>query len=508
MKRPIALALLAPSLLAAGPAAAGVEVDWGAFVENDLRASVDRVDEPGVERNQTTLGLDLNAELIPDTLRFVGDVEFVWTGFARDTEFEGLTRRDAVAPFYLESTAAFVEVIEILPYVDLRVGRQIVQWGTADVFNPTSNLNPPDMEDPLRFGELIANQMARVDWNPGGSSFVASAVWVPVFEPALLPASALLQIGDRTSMFPFVDPGTRLEAERFRNMYLRNPDYYDVSTPVVAADMPDFSLANSQVGVRLSWLVGMFDTSVSYYYGLNPFPVPVSSASSAARTGEAAADGTPVLGVDTAVRVVYPRKHVLGFDLAGQIPFLDDAGVWFEGALVFPERVRMDFDITEVVPSAVVITGDVVEARPFVKCTAGADYTINEYLFVTGQFIHGFIDEFGASAIQDYWMVNADIKLLREKLLIRLSVIGEVPHEDDDLVLDEDGDGRPESLAIGATDDGTIASIVLTPTVTLRPMDGLELVLGSYFLLGHEESKFGMPAAGPSLAYFRARASF
>jgi hypothetical protein len=510
MRRRIALALAAAvAVLAADRIVrADVEVDWGAFIENDLRASVDRVDTPGIERNQTTLGLDLNAALIPDALRFVGDVEFVWTGFARDTEFEGLTRRDTVAPFYLESQSAFVEVIDILPSVDLRVGRQIVQWGTADVFNPTSNLNPPDMEDPLKFGELIANEMVRVDWNPGASSFIVSAVWVPVFEPALLPSSALLQIGDRQSMFPFVDPETRLAAERFRNMYLRNPAYYDVSAPHVTADMPDFSLADSQVGVRMSWLVGMFDTSLSYYYGFNPFPVPVTSASSAARTSETAPDGTPVLGVDTAVKVVYPRKHVLGFDLAGQIPFLDDAGVWFEGALVFPERVRMDFDITEVVPSAELITGDVVEARPFVKYTVGADYTINEYLFVTAQFIHGFIDEFSASAIQDYWMVNCDIKLLREKLLIRLSAIGEVPHEDDDLALDDDGDGRPESLAIGATNDGTIASLVLTPTITLRPMDGLELALGSYFLLGHEEGKFGMPAAGPSLAYFRAKASF
>ncbi len=508
MRRHIALALSLAALAASRPSPAEVQIDWGAFVENDLRASVDRVDTPGIERNQTTLGLDLNATLIPDALRFVGDVEFVWTGFTRDTGFEGLTQRSVVSPFYLESQAAYVEVIDIVPSVDLRVGRQIVQWGAADVFNPTSNLNAPDMEDPLKFGELVANEMVRVDWNPGASSFILSGVWVPVFEPALLPASALLQIGDPKSMFPFVDPKTRLAAERFRNMYLRNPDYYDVRQPDVTADMPAFSLANGQVGVRASWLVGMFDMSLSYYRGRTTIPVPVSSVSSAARTGDTAPDGTPVLGVDTKVKVVYPRKQVLGFDLAGQLPFLDDAGFWIEGALVFPERTRMDFDLTQVVPSAKLITGDTVEARPFVKYTVGADYTINEYLFVTGQFIHGFIDEFGAAAIHDYWMLDADMKFLGEKLIIRLSVIGEFPHEDDDIALDDDHDGKPESLAIGATNDGTISSFVLTPTITFRPMDGLELALGSYFLFGHEESKFGMPAAGPSLAYFRAKASF
>ena len=279
MGRHTALAIAAAALLAAGAARAEVEVDWGAFVENDLRVAVDRVDEPAVQRNQTTLGVDLRASLIPDALRFVGDVQFVWTGFSRDTEFEGLTQRATIAPFYLESQSAYLEVIEILPYVDLRVGRQIVQWGAADMFNPTSSLNPPDMEDPLKFGELVANQMIRVDWNPGASDFIVSAVWVPVFEPAQLPGSALLAVGDPTSMFPFTDPRTRLAAERVRNMYLRSPEYYDVRQPNLEARMPGFALENSQVGVRVSWLVGLFDMSLSYYRGFSPIPVPVRSAS-------------------------------------------------------------------------------------------------------------------------------------------------------------------------------------------------------------------------------------
>ena len=496
------------ALLAAVAARAEVEVDWGAFVENDLRASVDRVEEPGVERNQTTLGFDLNATLIPDRLRLVGDIELVWTGFARDTEFNGLTQRATVSPIYFESQAAYIEVIDLLPYVDLRVGRQIVSWGAADMFNPTSNLNAPDMEDPLKFGELIANEMVRLDWNPGASTFIVTAVWVPVFQPALVPGSALLAVGDPMSMFPFTDPETRLAAERVRNMYLRNPEWYDVRQPDVNADMPEFSLANSQVGLRVSWLVGLFDMSLSYYRGFSPIPVPVRSVSTMEDTGDTAEDGTPIKGINTDVRLVYPRKQVLGFDLAGQLPFLDDAGFWLEGALVFPERTQMAFDITQVVSSAQLITGDTVEARPFVKYTIGADYTINEYLFVTAQFIHGFVDEFGAGAIQNYWLVNADLKVLQERLLFRISVMGEVPHEDDDLELDEDGDGRVDSFAIGATNDGTIGSLVLFPSITARPIDGLELALGSYFLFGHAESKFGMPAAGPSLAFFRAKASF
>ncbi len=105
-------------------------------------------------------------------------------------------------------------------------------------------------------------------------------------------------------------------------------------------------------------------------------------------------------------------------------------------------------------------------------------------------------------------MGGFDIKALQEKLLFRVFVVGELPHEDDDLTLDENENGNPDSQAVGATDDGTIASYVLYPQIGFKPIDGLELVLAGYFLMGHPESKFAQDAAGPSLVVLRARASF
>jgi hypothetical protein len=503
-----ATALALAATLAAGVAPAEVRIDWGAFVENDLRLAVDRVDEPGFDRNLSTVGLDLQADLVPDSLRFVGDLRFVWTNSTGDLWFEELSSRNAANPWYLESSAAYIDVVGLLPDLDLRIGRQIVQWGAADAFNPTNNLNALDLEDPLMFGETQANQMIRVDWNPGAGNFIFSAVWVPVFQPALLPASARLVIADPSAEFPFARPSDRLRAERLRNIWLRSPEYYEVARPDVRADMPEFSLANSQAGLRVQWLTGLFDMSLSYYRGRDSMPVTKTSASSTYSTGQFTENGTPILGVATEVTLVYPEKQVLGFDLTGQLPFLDNAGLWFEGAMVFPERVEMSFDITRVAPGAEVLVGPTVEPTPFLKWVAGMDYSINEYLFVTGQFVHGFPDEFGVHALHDYWVAGGDVKLWQDRFLFRLFVIGQVPYEDDDLPLDEDGDGRVESFARGATDDGTIAGYAINPSITVRPMDGLELVLGSYLLMGHAESKLGMDGAGPSLAYLRARASF
>jgi hypothetical protein len=248
--------------------------------------------------------------------------------------------------------------------------------------------------------------------------------------------------------------------------------------------------------------------SLSYYRGRNDIPVAVSTVSDLGDT--IYEDGKRKQVITTDVIMHYPKKTVVGFDLAGQVPFLDDAGLWFEGAFIFPETVKMEFDITRIIPGSMVIIDDTVVKTPFFKCTTGMDYTINEYVFITGQYIHGFVDEFGANNINDYWVGGFDMKFFQDQLLIRLFFIGEIPHEDTDITLDLDDDGVVDATpgAKGATDDGTIASYVIFPQITYRPVDGLELSLGGYFLLGHQESKFAMNAAGPSLVFFRVRASY
>lgn len=500
--------LVGVMLFSAGATALELEVDWSAFVQNDLRVAVAKGQEASVYRNETAAGLSLKAGLVPYRLRFVGDLSFVWTGFAQDMEFEQLTSRRGVAPYYIESDAAFIEVLEILPFLDVRIGRQIVQWGAADQFNPTNNLNALDLEDPLMFGKTVANQMIRLDFNPNDSDFILTGVWVPVFQPAQLPASSKLVIGDATAELPFVSPLSRLEAERLRNIYLTNPDSFEVSEPNVDAMMPSSSLKNSQFGVRAQWLVGNVDTSFSYYVGRNSMPASLNSYSTQEPSGNFNAAGTPVMRVMTDAELYYPKKQVIGFDFAGEIPFLDNTGFWFEGAVTFPEAVKMNFDITPIVPSARIINDYVVTDTPFFKCTVGADYSFNEHVFVLAQFIHGMPDEFGLEALQNYWMTMMDIKVLSNRLTIRQVVLGEIPHRDEDLNLDDDNDGRVESLANGATNDGKIGSLVYYPELIARPLDGLELTLGAYLSVGHKESKFAMEAAGPSQVFFRARASF
>jgi hypothetical protein len=168
----------------------------------------------------------------------------------------------------------------------------------------------------------------------------------------------------------------------------------------------------------------------------------------------------------------------------------------------------MKFDITEIVPTAHVIDDYVVKGDPFFKCTAGLDYSIGKHLFVMGQFIHGFPDEFGIDAIHNYWMAVAEFKVLQERVNFRNVLMGEIPHMDTDLNMDVDKDGKVESLALGATNDGKIGSLVYFPELIVKPVDGLEMSLGAYLAFGHKESKFAMDAAGPSQVFLKVKASF
>ena len=111
-------------------------------------------------------------------------------GNAKVKAFGDLQNYNAVAPFTFEPQQLFVKGRDLFfKGFDLTVGNQIILWGVGDQFNPTNNLNANDLRDPLLFGKQQPNFMVKADyWARENLSF--SAVLVPVFKPALLPASS------------------------------------------------------------------------------------------------------------------------------------------------------------------------------------------------------------------------------------------------------------------------------------------------------------------------------
>lgn|GEM_PF-365030 len=86
---------------------------------------------------------------------------------------------------FLDLREAYVNAY--LGPLDLRVGKQIVVWGRADAFNPTSNITPNDfrirspMEDDRRVGNVGAR--AFLNFLP----LRIEAIWMPLYVPTVYP---------------------------------------------------------------------------------------------------------------------------------------------------------------------------------------------------------------------------------------------------------------------------------------------------------------------------------
>jgi hypothetical protein len=280
----------------------------------------------------------------------------------------------------------------------------------------------------------------------------------------------------------------------------------------VYAIQPETSIQNSQVGVRIAGRVLGLDLATSYYHGRFGIPTPAWVVQKP--------DGL----VD--VSVIWPRMDVLGASLAGSIEKLGGLGYWLEAGLYFPEKVTYGIyndsmgghdPITfekdasgKYVRTRIVAPeadrGVVIPSTPFLKLTAGVDYSFNKYLYGNLQYVYGFIDEFGAgkqayalpgAAIGDpartearighYLVAGADLKLFSDQLLIRMFGAFKVP---------QIGDESPRFTA------------VIFPQLSWAVWQATELQLGAFVFLGDRASKFGDPAAGASEIFLKAKFTY
>jgi hypothetical protein len=284
----------------------------------------------------------------------------------------------------------------------------------------------------------------------------------------------------------------------------------------VATLQPDPSIQNSQVGVRVAGRLWGIDGSLSYYHGRWGIPTP------------AWVINKPKGVVDAIV--MWPRVDVLGADVAGSFEKLKGLGYWAEVGVFFPQKItygiynelfgghdpvtfsptgttdmngNAKYNLITSYPEAQ--RGTVISSQPFVKLTAGVDFTWNKYLYSNVQYVYGFIDEFGAgrqcyardttsfgnyrceARIGHYLVVGSDLKLFSDQLLIRFFGAFKIP---------QSGDEDPKFSA------------VLFPQIAWAVWDATELSVGAFVFLGDRDTKFGDPAAGASEIFVKARFTY
>jgi hypothetical protein len=509
--------------LSAGVARADlVDIKFGGQISSDIRYRLGGEEVPpgnelapfpsqqkllryGFSRNENLIKAQLTFTLA-DRVKAVADVDFVWYGYSDVNDIDAETLHEKVDPYRLEAQAAYIDVYHIVPHLDLRIGRQVVVWGAADKFNPTSNLNTLDLSDPLLFGKALANQMIRLDWNPW-KDLIITAVIVPIFRPAQLPRTAPLAVTQVNRPAPVQEDDIRTTLGQFA--LITNPQRVNVYTLV-----PEPSIDNVQFGARIAGRVLGQDVSLSYYYGRWGIPTP------------AWATNKPNGIVE--VGVMWPRMQVLGVDIAGSIDKLGGIGYWIEAGVFFPQEVTYGTynDGVGTLTGHDSITfldlgggkhqlvqndprgkrPTVVPSTPFLKMTAGIDYSWNKYLYTNLQYVYGFIDEFGwgkqtfirpgegvggltrsEARIGHYLVAGADLKLFHDALLLRFFGAFKVPQV---------GDQDPKFTS------------VLFPQIAWAVWDATELSLGAFVFIGDSDTKFGDPAAGASELFMKAKFTY
>jgi len=405
------------------------------------------------EESELRLGLRLEVEST-NNLRLFSEA-WVRSGWDFPALYEDAQDFSASNPFDFESLMPVaIELREAyadlygfpFPATDVRIGRQRIAWGTADRISVVDNLNPDDLGDFWDFGRHAASGAASLTlyWN----QFSVQGVYIPVFKPAVLPAQASTAAA---AVLPDISPLTL------------NSLTADYSLP---ADDP---LANACFGLRARLNILGWDAALSYVLGREDFPRPESVS---------AVFHTPGVDVDVEVVYGYPRLHVGGVELFGELFGL---GVWGEAALFWPEY-------TTVIDTSAIGGFMATETNEwYLKAVAGLDYTFPFGLYVNLQYAHGLAYENRRDGLQDYLILAAEWLMPGGR--VKIGPIGAALEVDDFSQMDDSW------------------ALALSPEIGLLPADNVELALGMHWIEAREGTTLGLQTAGTELT-IRGKLSF
>lgn len=370
----------------------------------------------------------LNFELGTDTYRLFAGPELKILGFPDTAETSDLQNTEKVFQTSVDLREAYLDMYGfIIPALDIRVGKQIIIWGTADKINPTGNLCPSDMSDTFDFGEKLG--VNSILMNLYISDFTLGLVFIPVFTPSLLPRGEVFD-----SFMPEIPPipGTTT-GDAAHNIY----------TPGTAID------ESFQAGAKLSAFLFNYDFSLSYYWGRYSLPVMYRI--------DLTLDGPTT---DITTKSDFPRVHVVGFDFAGSI---FDMGVWGEAGLFIPEKVVANTYVNTTLSASTTVLDDI-----YVRFVLGTDYTFKNGLYYNIQFIHGFDSEIGKEYLNDYLITRIEKSFFYDKIKV-----------------------LPLTLILATGDIGGIAGnygIGYLPELQYFPADNLEIDIGALIIGGKDDN--------------------
>jgi len=481
----VILFLICFAQLSAPMVAKSAEVDFSAYVLTDIRFTVE-----GPSRfnyNENTLNLAIKPKL-SDQVWFYGDVNIINTQLGKkEVTIEDQQNRSQTDPVRLEVDQAYAKISGLgWKNLDLRIGKQRIAWGTGDRFNPTDNLNPDNMHDPLDFGKKTPTVgiLAMIYAGP----VTLHGVLMPFFEPATLPLTDVRRIFEaqfRTMGSQFtIDTGNSTLDKIFKSMMNDTLTKASLGELSVHSAMPDLTPANMQAAFKISGTASVVDMSACYEYVIDDFGVP--------KTVTMGVDNPlNVTKVDVDVAQVFPRLHVIGADMAATLPFLWDIGTWAEAAYFIPQRMTTTYKLNaggfnstlgrlagSYDKNGIVIGKDRPLDEGYVKATAGLDYTFPGAYYVNVQYVRGLPNDNTNKLVENYIFGGLDKPFLYNSIKTRLF----------------------SGYCFGDS------SWIIFPQVTFVPLTNVEFIIGGLFVFGKADTKFG--AFGDDTVFTKAKVSF
>ena len=389
--------------------------------------------------NRLTLKFD---KKITGNSKFYSEVWLRNIGLPNINSSSDLYNKGIVDPYNLEVREAYVQLFGFLvKNLDVKIGRQRITWGTADKLNPTDNLNPYDVEDVLDFGRHRGSDAINLQYY-FTNDFSFQGVYIPIFQPANMPvgifADALTPSMEMPP--PFVVKGFQDEI-----------------------NMPKYNLGESSTyGAKFKGFAGGIDFSLSYIWGRDGFPI---------ATYNTITPVDAIGGINVNSQISFFRQHIFGIDMATS---LGGVGLWAEAAAFLPEHeVVMTTDLSALFPdSPVPVTQDsvVLDQEAFVKFVLGADYNFANGMYLNFQYLHGFINERGREALNDYFFLQYQIKFFEDKLKFTPLAGGFIVSDWDDV--------------------SNNYSIIYSPGISYMATDNTEITLSAAIFDGKGENIF------------------
>ena len=495
MKRRLALAaalvpLLCRMLGVPPPAHAADTFNITGYVESEFRLTVQ-----GKSRftfNENTFQLSLFAFPVDD-VSLLGSFRLVGIGVDDRVprEFITITQQsnpESVDPVRVLLDEAYIHVTGLVfKNLDVKLGKQRIQWGTGDQFNPTDNLNPDDLWDPLLFGKKIPTSALQLNYYAGPVTI--TGVLLPLFTPALLPEADVRGIGELQfrSMAGGITidtgyPGLDDLIDQLMDTLLPSMELGEL---LIRSRLPTKSARNISAAVKVASNLRGVDFSVSYAYVHDDFGVP--------RQVNMSIPLEQLNVVNVVTLLEYPRQHVFGFDFTTSIPKLD-VGFWGELAYFISEPFPTEYyisvgtekyrwlgeviDLTPLAGQGIRIATDHPLEKDFIKAVAGLDYTFPGAYYVNVQYVRGLPNANTAATVHDFVWGGVDKPFYHDVFKAR--------------------------FFFGY--DFNDGSAVAYPSLYWWPMDALELHVGTFFVFGQLNTQLG--AFGDSFAFLRGRYTF